>query len=436
MSRVWVAVALLVCASPLPAGVYNLEERIRRVNTDGVRGLVLELRAAALPSPKGGLTPEHFKSQVLAEAARLELLNRDGLLTTIDRVNLSACYLRLNRVPDALRLLSGGDKDHFLIQSNLAAAYFLSGEPAMAVRYQVKALESWPEAFFAWDEGQRQRYRSCELALLRLYSARADEARRGPARDNLEVDPVFPGVRYVGPSGAFEAGSLAPEMSDRLPGNAVDVLTQLAVWFPTDMRLYWQLGQLLGAVGSIDQARGVAVELVEAGMGRTFKGLPQQRRALLDAAGGYKALFDSTSAASRGQLLATLQLLPRPLFAPPGIGDAAYAAGCAAAVPAAIYASQPSIPQFDSPPGGDPGPTAPVFNFVHMAVSFGFGLLVAALAGLQFQEWRRRRQLAQASFNHQPHQEGQGNGADHGRTLPAGGATTPADRSPGAYRLP
>lgn len=392
MSRVWLIIALLVCASPLWAGVYNLEEHLPYVATQGVRGLVLQVRSAALPDPKGGLKPEYFKHKRLAQVARLEALQHDGPFTTIDRVNLSACYLRLNRVPEALRLLSAGEKDHFLIRSNLAAAYFLAGEPAMAMRYQVKALEAWPEAFFAWDEGQRQRYRCCELALLRLYSARADEARRGPVRDNLEIDPVFPGVRYVGVSGVFEAGSLAPEMSDRLPVNAVDVLTQLAVWFPTDMRVYWQLGKLLGAVGSVDQARGIAVELVEAGMGRTFKGLPQQRRALLDAAGSYKILFDPESSIPRGQLLAALLLLPRPLFAPPGVGFAAYAAGSAATVPAVIEASKPPIPPL--PTEGIPveQSSAPaVFNFLHVGLSFGFGFLVAMLLGMQVREWRRRR---------------------------------------------
>jgi hypothetical protein len=301
--------------------------------------------------------------------------------------------LRLNRVSDALLLLGRGDKDHFLIRSNLAAAYFLSGEPAMAARYQAKALEVWPEAFFTWDEGQRQRYRACELALLRLYNARAEESRRGPVRDNLEIDPIFPGVRYVGTSGVFEAGSLAPSMSDRLPVNAVDLLTQLVVWFPSDMRLYWQLGQLLGSVGSVEQSALIAVELVESGMGRSFKGLPQQRRALLDAAGSYKALFDPESSVPRGQLLASLLLLPRPLFAPPGIGDAAYAAGCAATVPAVIEFSKPPIPPL--PEEGiqvDLGAAPAVFNFLHLAFSFGFGFLVAMLLGMQVQQWRRRRQ--------------------------------------------
>jgi hypothetical protein len=422
MSRVWVTIALLACTSPLSAGVYNFGERYPYYAPSKVRNLVLNVRSASLPDPKGGLKPEHFKSMILAETARLEALKREGLFTTLDRVSLSACYLRLgpDRAPDALRLLAAGDKDHFLVQSNLAAAYFLSGELPMAVRHQQRALTLWPEAFFAWDEGQLRRYRQCELALLRLYESRAQESRRGPVRENLDIDPVFPGVRYVGPSGQFEAGALTAEMSDRLPDNAVDLLTRLAVWFPTDMRLYWQLGQLLSVVGSIDQAAAIAEELTYAGMARSFKGLPQQRRALLDAMKSYKVILEPTEPAAHGQLVAAMMLLPRPLFAPPVVGAVAYAAGCAAMVPAVIESSNPPITPFD-PPAGEPGPAAPVFNFRHVTIGFGFGFLVAALCGLQWQEWRRRRQiLALAnSSGWRPAPGENGKGSDDGSFKPA-----------------
>lgn len=390
MSRVWIAVALLVCASPVRAGVYHLDEQHWADSVEEVRGLVLRVRAASLPTPKDGLKPEHFKYKVLTEATRLEALQRDGLFTTTDRVNLSACYLRLGRVPDARRLLAAGDKEHFLIQSNLAAAYFLSGEPALAARHQERALELWPEVFSRWDDVHLRRYRDCELALLRVYHSRAEESRRAPVRLDQDIDPVFPGVRYVGRSGSFEAGAMAPRELDRLPLNAVQVMTQLAVWFPADMRLYWQLGQLVGVAGSIDQSFRIADELVQAGMAGSFKGLPQQRRVLLDAVKSYKVIFDTASPAPRGQLAAAMMLLPRPLFAPPVVGDLAYGAGCAAMVPVVIESSKPPIPPFDQPPA-DPGPAAPVFNFKHVTMGFGFGFLVAALCGFQWQEWRRRR---------------------------------------------
>lgn len=401
--REWLVLMLLVCASPASAGVYNLSERLPHASSSEVRGLVLQVRSAALPS-KSSLRPEHFKYQVQSEANRLEAVQRDGIFSTLDRVSLAGCYLRLGEPDKAIRLLERGDRSHFLLLLNLAAAYFQTGDAAMAVRYQEQALKVWPEVFFAWSERELRRYRKCERALLNLYRFRAEESRGRPIRENLDIDPVFPGLRYVNTVGEFQPGALSQEMLDRLPDDAVDVLTQLAVWFPTDMRLYWQLGLLLSSVGVIDQAAAIADELVDAGMARSFKGLPQQRRALREAMLAFKVLGDPIDPAPRGQLLATLLLVPRPLMAPPIVGDAAYAAACTGVVPAMLELSKPPIPSFataqQDPFASGGSANQAVFNFSHLALAFFFGMLVAALIALQRSEWRRRQRMA-AAHHHQ-----------------------------------
>lgn len=396
MQRWWLAVTMLLATLPVRAGVHNLDEKHPFVSVEETRGYLLRVRSAALPT-RGTLRPESFKAAVLDQVKKLEEKKRDGLFTTLDRVSLSACYLRLGgeRANEAVRLLAAGDREHFLVQSNLAAAYFLSGELSMAVRHQERALALWPDLYGPWTQQHLRHLRDCELALLRLYRSRADESRLGPSRTELDVDPIFPGVRYLGPSGQYEAGSMAVEFRDRLPPNAIHVLYQLAVWFPTDMRLYWQVGELLNAFGAIDQAHDIFVELVEAGMSRSFKDLPRHRRALVEARPVYQ-IWNKPE--TKGMLLSELLLLPRPLFAPPVIGDAATAVGHLAAAVYGPRAGSDQVPLPLSPmqPVTESSGTAIPINLRHVSISFGFGFLVAVLCGLQWSEWRRRRQVAAA----------------------------------------
>src|SRR5262249_9699783 len=55
--------------------------------------------------------------------------------------------------------------------------------------------------------------------------------------------------RFVGESGAFEVGTLAVAEKAKLPPDALDIVQQLLVWLPDDLRLYWLLGELYNARG-------------------------------------------------------------------------------------------------------------------------------------------------------------------------------------------
>lgn len=401
MRRLLISLAF-VLPSSLHAGVYNLDEFHPFVPLKEARNHLLRTRSASLPPRGGVLRPESFRAQILNQASALEDKHTNGLFTTLDRVNLSACYLRLGaeRTNDALRLLLAADPQHFLVQSNLAAAYFLAGELLMAVRHQERALASWPDCVAGWSEEQRLHYRDCERALLVLYRSRHDESRRPSSLGNVDVDPLFPGVRYVGPSGDYQPGGIAQEQRDKLPGNAFAILYQLCLWFPTDMRLYWQLGEMLNALGAIDQASDIFTELGEAGLAGSFRGLRQHRSVLREAKPIYLELMKPVS---RGMLLCELQLLPKPLFAPPIVGDAAYLAGSSALV---AFAQQGDTFFPNLTPTGETftatRPTLQSFEFRHLLVAFGFGFLVASLCGLQWLEWRRRRQLTRHASMRQP----------------------------------
>jgi hypothetical protein len=158
--------------------------------------------------------------------------------------------------------------------------------------------------------------------------------------------------------------------------------------------LYWQVGEMLNAMGHIDQAHDIFWELGEAGMVTRFKGLPRHRRVLIEAKPAFVA-FNKFEA--KCMLLGEMMLLPRPHFGLPVASDISYVTASLAAVAVAPHASKMDVPSL--PAGFQPGPAATtppaqMFNYKHVTVGFAFGFLVAALLGLQLREWQRRRQVA------------------------------------------
>jgi hypothetical protein len=75
------------------------------------------------------------------------------------------------------------------------------------------------------------------------------------------VDALFP-VQFVGPSGGYEAGTMAEAERAKLPDDAIALVQQLLMWFPEDARLLWLLGELYNATGDIRTAEQVFDECV------------------------------------------------------------------------------------------------------------------------------------------------------------------------------
>ena len=136
-----------------------------------------------------------------------------------------------------------------------------------------------------WGHGQRNAFRECEKYYLRLLQSRIAEKRR-PAGGPLDVDPIFPGLRFIGPgeNGAYQAGRLAQAVYDRTPSTAYNVTLQLVLWYPHDLRLYWLLGELLNAHGYVVEAASIVNELIQNGQGGNFKDLMNHRKVLEPAA--------------------------------------------------------------------------------------------------------------------------------------------------------
>src|SRR5262249_27589846 len=132
------------------------------------------------------------------------------------------------------------------------------------------ALTSWPKSLrdlpadlrvrlenVEWsDETQTLAVlRNAEVMLLKLIRLRKREAERPGAEraksggfpdewDALLDDGATPPqpLRFVGPSGKFEAGK-GPDV----PNETIRAVTQLALWMPYDHRLAWLLAELFNA---------------------------------------------------------------------------------------------------------------------------------------------------------------------------------------------
>ena len=156
------------------AGVYNLNDPLPQhlpplpFLHDQIQLVLGPLRKAALPPVAG--QPSPYEQQ----AAELEH-KEPADLTTIDRVNLGACYLRMNRPNDALRVLREADQSHFLVKANLAATYQALGELGQAVAYEGQALAAWPSIQPGWNSVELGWYRRVEGFYLKLLQFRLAE---------------------------------------------------------------------------------------------------------------------------------------------------------------------------------------------------------------------------------------------------------------------
>jgi hypothetical protein len=409
------ALGLLLATGHAQAGLYNTAEP--RPNPLGLTFQQFRLQMSDLRSIPNDQRPSPARNHVLKQVADLEAKERAGRLTVEDRVNLAAYDVRLLKAEEAVRALAPAEArepDNFLVLANLATATYLVGtmtaNPAekqanlqQAVLYQRRALKAWPAVWVGFTLEQLRFYRRAERYYLRLLEHRWEEARsqndpaaaeRGGLRSQGGaapggLDPLFPGVRFVGPSGQYQAGAVAPEVDDALPVECIAIITQLCLWLPFDDRLYWQLGELMNAKGNMEDAYTVLDEL-EYARGVHNSELHRHRQVLLEALREARKaaplLSGDGSAVIKEQLL--WELTPRGATAAPGAGSLA--------AEAAWMGALGSLSQTGTTAQAEPAATAGPAKVPWLPDwrTFGVGVLtgavVALLVGLQLRHGRRR----------------------------------------------
>jgi hypothetical protein len=416
MRRIVLSAAMLLGVSgTLQAGVYNLDppglypSDYAQVNAlDPIRQVLIHLGELRAIHDAAKLPPEAKAKSLRAayenQLAALETRQRDGTLTPVERVNLSACLIRMGRYPQAralleesLRVAPPNHSAYFLLLLNLASAY--QEDEALlqrAIDLQTQALRSWPKLFPGWNRWESVWYRRAEQYALKLMRLRHRNQGRF-ANELPPLDELFDKARFVGPSGQYEAGGIAFEQWQQLPVDAEKIVVQLLLWRPLDPRLNWLYGELLNARGQVDWAFSVVDFCKQLASNRELR---QHRAVLREAVPVYKELFaDSTGSGEdrRKQALLLWMAAPRGALLAPAIGAAANEIGGVAASTDLSLLSGGRQPPEMSAPGADAprsGSGAALPDWRQLTVSFVTGVVVAVLGVLQWQQWRRHRRVA------------------------------------------
>jgi hypothetical protein len=231
-------------ASPVQAGLYYSGEPLAELPSQW-RGYLLDQRALRMVAvPAGPTVPASpLRERYLQEVQRLEKAAALGKLTADELADLGALYIRLGQAGKAVELLRTAQREHpqhFRILANLGTAWQLENDLNQSAACLEEAVRLAP--------GKFQKAEEAHLKLVRLRA-------RQPA-GFTELDDLF-GLRYLGPSGQYEAGKLAVEEQKKLPADAVAIAQQLALWLPADARLLWQLAELANAHGDVRTAAAI-----------------------------------------------------------------------------------------------------------------------------------------------------------------------------------
>ena len=425
MRRIVLSLTVLAMASPLQAGVYNLDAPSKYpkdyVETHVAQPLEMvlsnldELRAIhdLTVNPADPPKPDSLRVRYEQQFRALEAKQKDGALNVVDRVNLSACLIRLGRYPKAQKVLEeslqrvpADEPYRFLLLLNLAAVY-QEDENLMqrGIQMQREALDSWPKLLLGWNRQESEWFRHIEEYALSLMVIRNREViRQGgrPSREQPSPDKLFPReesdpakkVRFVGTGGEYEAGGIAWKEWDRLPADAEQIVLQLLLWRPHDMRLLWLYGELLNARGMVDWAYYILNIRLRVNSQWRNRELDQHLRVLGPADKVYKVLFAGNAGSGenrRNQALLLWQLSPRGSSLRPGVGEACYEIGGMA------MATYGGVEMGNLAPPAAEVPAVPASmalpDWRHLTVSFVTGMIVSVLGVLQWQQWRRHRSL-------------------------------------------
>lgn len=314
-------------------------------------------------------------------------------LSTDDRVSLSFCYLRLQQPEKAAQVLKPveGEKN-FMVHSNLATAHQMSDRLERAADYLEMALKEWPSTRPGLTQAQLSWFYRVEKYYQTLLRARLREARLAPGKVPETLDEIFPGVRFVGSDGQYQAGSIDPVQYARLPADALQVMQQLVIWLPGDERLSWLLAEVLNAYGNVAEAWTILDGL--SNRGYSPRDLKEHRQVLKEAVPALLA-WNTTMTKDGGYLKLLWAVSPRGGAAPGSSGIANEIAN-----DAGLFVGMSFIPRAPAPKEAVPPPpkpardTAGLPSVQHVVVSFLAGVALTLLGGMQVREMRRRREGA------------------------------------------
>lgn len=396
------ACVALAGARPAAAGIRNTAEPPIPLDHDLATFLnrLAELRSLAPPDPStlAGQVRESERDAMLKKIAALRAKEKAGGLTADEAANLGAYLYRVRktqaRLPDlqeATQVLEAARRSHprhFAVLSNLGTVYQAAGA--------LDAAESCLEEALAMAPPEAE---AAERLQLLLVKRRMREPRTvgTPPLDSLFFKNPREPLRFVGPSGQYEIGALAPAEMAKLPdaslAKATQAVQQLLVWLPDDARLLWQLGELAAAQGQTKAAAKAFSSCVDNFRISTPE-LKQHRIWLLEHVAWTSALERLGPQAKQAEWLS--RWLPAQLGA--DLAPFSYSAGLlgVAEQAAPLQEKNEALNQLlggAASGTANPAPLGTVFSWELISwpiVAVGV-VVVAGLAALQVRLWLRRR---------------------------------------------
>jgi hypothetical protein len=372
----WIASLGLIVgllATRSEAGLYNLvEPNEGPLNPDYLnqfRSTLLDLRSI-------GMQKVDFDNPLRRRYRMFHELGKSGStqgLTLEQKISYGAVLVRTGQPDQAVQLLMPLSRQHpknLPLQCNLAMAYHQWGNLRSASDHLSDTLKRvWPKNWedlsdeqrayllsIGWNEGPFYENRKYELAYLKLLDSRKREPKGASLRDE-QVDPLFgdPAIKYVDDQGKFSPGRVTLAERKKLPADALEIVQQLLVWMPNDLRLKWQLAEVYNASASSGDGK------------RTLEYLKSANLI-------YEELWkDQYQPRELGERRRTLR---------------EYLDG---------YQNEKSFPEnIDLVDKNKKDDDTPRYNWSNMAVSFGAGAVFMLFASWQVREIRRRRQARQS----------------------------------------
>jgi hypothetical protein len=235
---------LLLLTPTLRAGLYWSGETLNELPSQW-RGYLVDqrlLRQVAV-KPMGKQEPNPARVKYEEEAAKLAKLAKERTLTADEAADLGALLVRLGDVTEALAVLRPAQREHpqhFRLVANLGTAAHLAGDLDQAALALGQAVRLAPGKFQPAEE--------LHLKLVRQ--------RKTEPANSQGLDDLF-GIRFVGPEGKYQPGTLAPDERKKLSSDALAGAQLLGLWLPADARLLWQLGELAAAHGDVTTAAAI-----------------------------------------------------------------------------------------------------------------------------------------------------------------------------------
>lgn len=197
-------------------------------------------------------------------------------LSAPESAALASDLLRLGRSDEALNSLAPRLRDRnpdYFVFTTLGHIHAAGGNWRDALRYHTAAqLDSeMPAAVKGLSKSQRDWWDKLDREYVPHYyrlRLKETEERKNKTHAELEkmneaedVFPLFPvpdranpnpqPVRFVNDAGSYQPGVLAAAERAKLPPDAIAIVQQLVLWYPSDNRLYWLLAELYAAEGDL-----------------------------------------------------------------------------------------------------------------------------------------------------------------------------------------